>query len=119
MEGETRSKVGWGEKWGPVEIRFADSARAADVRGFVSFAQCPTDSGVHERHVVRGIRRGTSDDLVPARLRAPLTPGLKGPKRLLPRRTAPMLVAVAYLDGVYQAVSRGITWPQPGLKSRN
>jgi len=77
MEGETRSKVGRGEKRGPRETRFADSARAADVRGVVSFAQCPTDSGVHEWHVVRGIRRGASDDLVPARLRAPLTTVLK------------------------------------------
>ena len=93
-----------------VQLKFAllTAAGAADVRGFVSFAQCPTDSGVHKRHVVRGVRRGASDHLVPARLLAPLTDRAKGPKRLLPRRPAPTRVAVAYLDGVYQAVSGGI-----------
>ena len=111
---------GWlGEKWGPVEIRFADSAGAADVRGVVSFAQCPTDSGVHERHVVRSIRRGTSDDLVPARLRAPLTPGLRGLSVYRPGEPRPCVSPLHISMAFTRRLVVVLTWPQPGLKSRN
>ena len=42
-------------------------------------AQCSTNSDMHERHVVRGIRQEAGDDLVPAGLRALLR---DKPKRL-------------------------------------
>ena len=71
MEGDGTVEGRLGEKWDPVKFALLDRAGAVDVRASSFFAQYSTDSGVHERHVVRGIRRGASDDLVPARLRVP------------------------------------------------